>query len=140
MDHVVTNYGSTTCDLWEEIRSDDLFWNKFTMRKALVLGSEFATSMKDSTRANSYSQTAKLLESILLAHWNKSFLWEATIRPVDGSVIHAINVAYRQTKTDTFISVLDPMVASTVASYNSSFCKEYPINVTDNDAKIPGIL
>jgi len=36
--------------------------------------------------------------------------------------------------------VLDPKVAATVAVYNSSFCKEYAINVLDNTQKVPGIL
>jgi hypothetical protein len=41
---------------------------------------------------------------------------------------------------DSFVSILDEKVAQTVAAYNTAFCKEYPINLSDNDKKIPGIL
>lgn len=40
-------FNNATCDLWEEVRSNDFFWNKFTMRKALTLGAAFATKMSD---------------------------------------------------------------------------------------------
>lgn len=46
------------------------------------------------------------------------------MRPVDGSVVHAINVAFRESIDDDFLNVLDPKVAQTVATYNDSFCKE----------------
>lgn len=74
-------------------------------------------------------------------HWNGSYLWEATVRPIDGSVLHAFNVAAREALgKDTYLSILDVKVAQTVSQYNISFCKEYPINVDDNTNKIPGIL
>ena len=33
-DWVVANYSSSTCDLWEEVRSEDFFWNRYTMRSS----------------------------------------------------------------------------------------------------------
>lgn len=51
LDHVAGNAQSETCDLWEEIRSDDMFWNKFTMRRALLVGARFARLMGDETRS-----------------------------------------------------------------------------------------
>lgn len=39
LDYVANgSYENNTCDLWEEIRSTDLFWNKYTMRTALRMG------------------------------------------------------------------------------------------------------
>ena len=35
LDWVAQNYDSETCDLWEEVRSTDFFWNRYTMRKVL---------------------------------------------------------------------------------------------------------
>lgn len=34
LDWVAANHSSETCDLWEEVRSSDFFWNRYTMRKA----------------------------------------------------------------------------------------------------------
>jgi len=47
----LANSPTTTCDLWEEIRSDDIFWNKFTTRRALLIGADFANAQGDNTRA-----------------------------------------------------------------------------------------
>ena len=33
-DWVVANYSSSTCDLWEEVRSEDFFWNRYSMRSS----------------------------------------------------------------------------------------------------------
>ena len=45
LDYVITNYNTNTCDLWEEIRDSDLFWNRATMKKAMILGASFASKM-----------------------------------------------------------------------------------------------
>lgn len=69
---MAANLTSESCDLWEEIRSDDMFWNKYTMRRALRLGAKFATQMQDSQRANTYTSAVAELETQLNAHWNGS--------------------------------------------------------------------
>lgn len=134
------NSKAETCDLWEEIRSDDMFWNKYTMRRALVLGSVFAIVVGDLDRAQTYKDAAKAMEADLDTHWNGTYLWEASQRPIDGSVVHAINVAASELLEDEFLNVLDPKVAKTVSAYNAAFCKEYPINTLDNSKKIPGVF
>lgn len=49
LDYVVDNWNQPTCDLWEEIRVNDLFWNRLTSRHALKLGAALAASYGDST-------------------------------------------------------------------------------------------
>lgn len=111
------------------------------MRKAMLVGAQFASSMNDSNRANKYKSVIATLETQIMAHWNGSFLIESTGRTMDGAVIHAFNVAFRETgESDDFLTVIDEKVAATVQQYNTMFCKEYPINVSDNDNKVPGIL
>lgn len=46
LDYVLTEYASNTCDLWEEIRDPDFFWNRITMKKAMIVGAEFATKVR----------------------------------------------------------------------------------------------
>ncbi len=45
LDYVVSGFSSNTCDLWEEIRDADLFWNRITMKKAMIVGAAFATKV-----------------------------------------------------------------------------------------------
>lgn len=45
LDYVVTGWDSNTCDLWEEVRDPDFFWNRITMKKAMIVGAEFATKV-----------------------------------------------------------------------------------------------
>lgn len=49
LDYVISDYASNTCDLWEEIRDADLFWNRATMKKAMILGAAFASKMGSAT-------------------------------------------------------------------------------------------
>jgi len=79
------------------------------------------------------------LETLLDRHYD-GFLFEDSSRQVDGSVIHAINVAINESSDDSYINVLDEKVAETVRHYNVAFCNEYPINTTDSNNKIPGVL
>lgn len=113
-----------SCDLWEEIRSADLFWNIYTRRKALRLGAIFAGKMGDTTRQNNYNAAVKRLENQLDTHYKNGYLFEDLTRLIDGSVVHAINVGFNESKDDTYLSPVDVKVASTVAAYNSAFCKE----------------
>ena len=63
LDYVVDGYASDTCDLWEEVRSDDFFWNRFTMRAALTKGASFAKFKGDDTRSSIYAGAAKAVEA-----------------------------------------------------------------------------
>ena len=44
--------------MWEEIRSNDFFWNRYTIRAALTNGAAFAKTQGDATRASTYSNAA----------------------------------------------------------------------------------
>jgi len=140
LDYISDHYSDNSCDLWEEIRSDSLFWNLYTTRKALLVGSAFATKQGDSGRASKWTDAAKQIQSRLDSHWNGNFLFEDQNRQIDGSVVHAFNVAFLETLDDTYLSVDDERVAHTVKAYNQAFCDEYEINVKDDAANQPGIL
>jgi glucoamylase len=80
LDYVVSGYSSDTCDLWEEIRSTNFFWNRATMKKAMGLGADFATRMGDSSSSSSYKSTEQRINSTLYAdHWS-GYVFESTSR------------------------------------------------------------
>lgn len=142
LDWVVEGWASSTCDLWEELTSDDLFWNRVTMKKAMVEGSTFAAAMGDDTTASTYAATASAINATLLsAHWDSSgggFVFEATNRQKDGAVIVGFNDGF--TEADGMFAPTSFEVAATVRNYNLEFCHEWAINPTDTKAGVPGIL
>lgn len=58
LEYVVEKWSEQTCDLWEEIRATDLFWNRITARHALKLGAAFAKSQGDNDAAERYTEAA----------------------------------------------------------------------------------
>jgi glucoamylase len=130
-------FNNATCDLWEEVRSNDFFWNKFTMRKALTLGAAFATKMNDPASASRYTNIANQLEPQIKNHYQNGFIYEDTNRQKDGAVICALNDGYNG---DDVFSASSSEVANTINVFNQAFHAEYPINGVDDGNKIPGIL
>jgi len=90
----------------------------------LRLGAVFAGKQGDTTRQNNYNAAVTRLEAMLDTHFKNGYLFEDETRLIDGAVIHSINVAFNESKDDTYLSAVDVKVAQTVAAYNTAFCKE----------------
>ena len=139
LDWIVNGFNSNTCDLWEEITDGDFFWNRITMKKALILGYKFAMGMGDIESAYNYYKTMKEInETLYGTHWNGLYLQESASRTRDGAVIVGLNAGWDQ--WDNMFNPTSFQVASTVKYYNDLFCSEYPINWADTNAGIPGIM
>lgn len=142
LDWVVTGWDSNTCDLWEEVQSSDFFWNRVTMKKAMLDGASFADAFGDGASAETYRATAAAINATLLsAHWDPSdggFVFESSNRKKDGAVIVGFNDGY--TAEDGLFAPASLEVASTVRNYNLEFCHEWAINPTDTSAGVPGVL
>jgi len=139
LDWVATGYASQGCDLWEEVQSTDFFWNRFTMRKALMQGAKFAESVgKDSGRSSKYAQVAKTIESALSDHvGSDGFVCESTGRCKDTAVIEAFNVGYMD---DGLFAPLQKEVVATLAGLSSTFCGAFAINEKAANAGTAGVL
>jgi glucoamylase len=137
LDWVASNYSSTGCDLWEEVRSDNFFWNRFTMRKALLQGSDFAKSL-DASRSSKYAAVAKELEGTLQGHLNtEGFVCEATNRCKDTAVVEAFNVGYMN---DGVFAPLNKEVIATLSGLGKLFCSDFAVNQKAANDGTPGIL
>eukprot|EP00928_Gymnodinium_smaydae_P011922 TRINITY_DN14359_c0_g1_i1.p1 TRINITY_DN14359_c0_g1~~TRINITY_DN14359_c0_g1_i1.p1 ORF type:complete len:578 (-),score=133.74 TRINITY_DN14359_c0_g1_i1:48-1781(-) len=134
----------STCDLWEEVEGTDLFWNRLTAHKALLVGARFAAKRGEKMLAERYTKAAKKINATLLeAHWNKQSRYLAEIpgkREIDGAVILALNEGYDDEQDTDFLAPESLLVASTVLAYNKAFCEEFPINNRDTMRAVPGIL
>lgn len=139
LDYVVSGYASNTCDLWEEVRDPDFFWNRVTMKKAMIVGAAFAKQMGDSASADKYLNTLKAINSTLYSnHYNGKYVLESNGRPQDAAVILGFNDGYDE--SDGMFAPTSLEVAQTVASYNTLFCSEYAINNADTAKALPGVL
>ena len=138
LDYVVEGWDSNTCDLWEEVQSTDFFWNRVTMKKAMLMGAAFAAKMGDSASAETYNATAVKLDAELYdSHWTGEFVQEESGRQKDGAVIVGFNDGY---VNDGLFAPTSVEVASTVGAFNLAFCNEYAVNSDDTAAGLPGVL
>ncbi len=135
LDWVVNGWQSFTCDLWEDLQGSDLFWNRTTMKKAMLVGAAFADKMGDGASASRYRSTAAAIGARLGEHWTGSYVAEASNRTIDGAVIVGFNDGYHEGDQSSDAVALAPTsarVAATVSAYNAAFCQWYQINQDDS--------
>lgn len=139
LDWVVANYTSQGCDLWEEVRSTDFFWNRYTMRKALIQGSAFAKSVGgDDERSSTYMNSAQEITQLLAKHISPDgFVFEAENRQLDTAVVEAFNVG---DMSDGIFAPLDRAVIMTLNVLSHYFCNAYGVNQNAAQSNVPGIL
>ena len=136
---VTANWASSGCDLWEEIRSDDFYWNRAAFVYSLQIAADFADIMGDSGASSFYRSTASSILPTALAHFDtsKGYIYETLDqgREKDSSVLHA---------TATFGEYVhapnSAEVAQTIKVYTKTFCQEYPIVRDDISRNLTGVL
>jgi len=130
---VTENWRQNGCDLWEEVRSEDFYFNRMAYIYSLNIAADFADQIGQS--GANFRSVAEEIKGETMGHWKDGFLYESTNRPYDGAVIHSIA---------TFGEYLFPPEsqesASTISVIMKTFCQEYPINQDELAAGLPGIL
>ena len=118
---ILDNWEQLGCDLWEEVRSDDFFFNRMAYIYSLNAIADFGDMIGES--GAKYRDLAEEIKAATMTHWKDGFLYESTNRPYDGAVIHSIA---------TFGQYLFPPeseeAAATINVLTKAFCLEYPIN------------
>merc|ERR1719348_663699 len=134
LEWVTGHWREEGCDLWEEVRSDDFFWNRMAYIHCLNQAADFADAIGEGAGAE-YRSVAETIKTAITSHWNGEYLTESNNRPDDGAVIHAIT---------TFGEYLYPAnsqeAAGTMKYLVRAFCNEYPINQEYNGNGEPGQL
>jgi glucoamylase len=135
LDWVTANWGSNGCDLWEEVQSEDFFFNRMGYIYSLHEAALLAESLGHGDEAAALVAKADEIRTATLGHFRDGFLYESTNRPYDGAVIHAVA---------TFGAYLFPPdseeAAATVQVLARAFCEEYPVNQAATAAGRPGVL
>jgi len=80
LDWVMANWQSDGCDLWEEVRSNDFFWNRAGYVYTLELCEKFFNSQGDSSYASKCASAKSSVKNTLDGHWTGSFFRESTNR------------------------------------------------------------
>jgi len=129
---------ATGCDLWEEIRSADLYFTLAVNRRGFYKASKLVAALGDSVSAAHYQSLADQLKVKLATHYKDGYIQEEmNLRPKDAATIVALNDAYCD---DGFHSASGPEAAGTIQTLNNVFGSEYQINQQDTNNGVPGIL
>jgi len=124
MEWVVENWASTGCDLWEEVRSDNFYFNRAGFVYSLNVAADFADAIGESAGSAYRSKANEILESAK-AHYGKfgDYIYNCDVRPEDGSTIHSI-----ATFGEYIYGPSSQEAAATIAQLTKTFCREYKIN------------
>jgi len=142
LDYVASTWHTPGCDLWEEIRSDDLFWGLTHSLLAMTHGAALAAARQDTARHQRYQTAAAAITQQLQQHFDvqRSLIFETTTsgRELDTAVIGALRLYAEAGIAPYPFPPNAKTVAQTIAAYNDYFCSAFPINQAMSDQ--PGIL
>ena len=112
---IFDNWQSDGCDLWEEVRSNDFFWNRMSYVYTFKQCEALFNSLGDSSYASRCSSAGSSVQATLNGHWTGAFMTESSNRQKDSSVIHAFSSfeAY---------PITDSKVAQTIKVLALTFC------------------
>ncbi|KAK0969984.1 hypothetical protein LTS01_015969 [Friedmanniomyces endolithicus] len=136
---VASNWSSPSFDLWEEEESDH-FYTRMVQRRALVLGTAFATKMGDSATSATLSAAATALSATLGQFWDPNreiLLYEygpvlnGKSSYLDTAVVLGVIHGYAG---DGVYGYTNDEVLSTVLRLATSFIDVYAIANTTTDS------
>jgi len=133
LEWVMDNWDTEGCDLWEEVRSDDFYFNRMAYVYSLNEVAKFADLIGENGQI--YRDKADEIAPTAAAHYTGSYIYESLNRKQDGAVLHSIA---------TFGEYLFPPeseeAAQTIDYLAKVFCTEYPVNQELIAAGEPGVL
>merc|ERR1712241_323156 len=135
MEWVLGNWQSEGCDLWEEVRSNDFYFNRAGYIYSLNTAANFAEMIGES--GQEYRNKANEILEATKPHYGKfgNYIYECDVRPEDGAVIHSI-----ATFGEYIYGPSSNEAAATIQQLTKSFCREYKINQDAIGAGKSGIV
>jgi len=136
MEWVLENWQSEGCDLWEEVRSNDFYFNRAGFIYSLNTAADFADMIGESAGQGYRNKANEILEATK-PHYGKfgNYIYECDSRPEDGAVIHSI-----ATFGEYIYGPSSNEAAATIQQLTKSFCREYKINQDAIGAGKSGIV
>lgn len=130
---ILENWESEGCDVWEEVRSNDFYFNLMAYIYALNSAADLTDLIGQD--GSQYREVAEVIKLSAAAHFKDGYIYQSLNRPIDGIVAHAI-----ARFGEYLYPPESPESADTLRFFANLFCAEYPINQQDTESGIPGIL
>eukprot|EP01062_Namystynia_karyoxenos_P021365 TRINITY_DN1812_c0_g1_i6.p1 TRINITY_DN1812_c0_g1~~TRINITY_DN1812_c0_g1_i6.p1 ORF type:complete len:589 (+),score=203.07 TRINITY_DN1812_c0_g1_i6:77-1768(+) len=127
LDYCAQVWDQTGCDLWEEVRSDDFYWQWASCHRGLRVGVELANKVGDSASAAKYGSLADKIQARMKAQVaaDGNYIFESKIRQKD---VAALLGALHDDPANPAHGLGSPEVANTIATLDSTFTAMFPIN------------
>jgi len=137
LEWVTQNWDSEGCDLWEEVRSKNFYFNRAGYIYSLNIAADFADMVGQESKGQTYRTKANEILEATKPHYGKhgNFIYETDNRPQDGAVIHSI-----ATFGQYIYGPESDEAAATIKKLTHSFCREYKVNQDAINSGQPGIL
>ena len=136
LEWVMQNWKSSGFDLWEEVQSNDFYFNQMSYVYSLNLAADLAEKLHvDKNVVHGYREKAGVIRKSAKLHWNGKFIYQSTNRPIDGSIILSVVTFGSHLFGPNTNEAVD-----TIRVLCNTFYSEYQINQTMNEKGIPGIL
>eukprot|EP01062_Namystynia_karyoxenos_P021367 TRINITY_DN1812_c0_g1_i8.p2 TRINITY_DN1812_c0_g1~~TRINITY_DN1812_c0_g1_i8.p2 ORF type:complete len:597 (+),score=206.17 TRINITY_DN1812_c0_g1_i8:77-1792(+) len=131
LDYCVAVWDQQGCDLWEEVRSDDFFWQWANARRGLLVGAELAARLGDAQAAAKYRSAAAAIAAKMANHTQVgargAFIYETACCSRQKDVAALLGVLHDDPDQPVF-SLSGAEVANTVATLDDVFTAMFPIN------------
>ncbi|KAI8368461.1 glucoamylase glam [Blakeslea trispora] len=133
LDYVVKTWSNGCFDLWEEVNGVH-FYTLMVMRRALVLGANFASRNGDSARSSNYLNTANSVKSKIDSFWSSNNNYVAVSQSVTGGVnkagydVSTLIAANVGSLSDGFYTPGSERMLATAVAIENKFAPLYNIN------------
>eukprot|EP00756_Hemistasia_phaeocysticola_P037203 Hpha_TRINITY_DN16684_c0_g1::TRINITY_DN16684_c0_g1_i8::g.181381::m.181381/K01178/SGA1; glucoamylase len=128
-------WDQTGCDLWEEVRANDFYWQWANTRHGYLAAAQLATKLGDSSSAQSYQGTASAIASKMQGHTQNGFIFETSCCNRQKDVAGLLGALHDDPSTPVF-GLASSEVANTISTLDAVFTQMFPINA--NGAKLWG--
>ncbi|KAI8365637.1 glucoamylase glam [Choanephora cucurbitarum] len=133
LDYVVRTWSNGCFDLWEEVNGVH-FYTLMVMRRALLVGANFASRNGDSARASNYNNAANSIKSKIDSFWSSNNNYVAVSQSVTGGVskagydVSTLIAANVGSLSDGFYTPGSERMLATAVAIEDKFANLYGIN------------
>eukprot|EP00756_Hemistasia_phaeocysticola_P037207 Hpha_TRINITY_DN16684_c0_g5::TRINITY_DN16684_c0_g5_i2::g.181344::m.181344/K01178/SGA1; glucoamylase len=128
LDYAQQVWNVAGCDLWEEVRANDFFWQYANTRRGFLAAAGLASKLGDATRAQQYAGFAGNVAGAMRNHTQDGFIYE-TLCCGRQKDVAALLGALHDDPSGPIFSPSSTEVANTIKTLDDVFTTAFPINV-----------
>jgi len=135
LEYAATVWDKTGCDLWEEVRANDFYWQWANTRHGYLAAAQLATKVGDSSSASAYNGMAATIAGKMKGHTQDGYIFETSCCGRQKDVAALLGALHDDPSSPVF-GFASSEVANTISTLDAVFSKMFPINA--NGAKLWG--